>query len=37
MQSLNAGLISGVAVDSTDAAWIIDFNGSTIRGPFPLD
>jgi hypothetical protein len=35
MQSLSDGLISGVAVDTTDSAWIADFDNGLIRGPFP--
>ncbi|QNI31229.1 hypothetical protein H7849_19350 [Alloacidobacterium dinghuense] len=37
MRSLNAGLITGVAVDSSGAAWIIDRDRGTIQGPFPLN
>jgi hypothetical protein len=36
MSSLGGSLTSGVAVDSSNAAWITDYNNSSIRGPFPL-
>lgn len=35
MQSLSGGLISGVAVDTTNSAWIADFDNGLIQGPFP--
>jgi len=35
MQSLSGGLISGVAVDTTDSAWIADSDNGLIQGPFP--
>lgn len=37
MRSLNVGLTSGVAVDSSNAAWITDYNNSSVKGPFPLN
>ena len=37
MQSLGGGLISGVAVDTTDSAWIADFDNGIIRGPYRLN
>jgi hypothetical protein len=37
MQSLSGGLISGVAVDTTDSAWIADFDKGLIQGPFALN
>jgi len=37
MESLGAGLISGVAVDSSNAAWITDYDKSSVRGPFSLN
>ena len=36
MRNLTGGLISGVAVDASDAAWIADFDNNLIKGPFPL-
>jgi hypothetical protein len=37
MKSLKGATIYGVAVDSSDSAWIADHDNSTVRGPFPLD
>jgi hypothetical protein len=37
MSSIGGSLTSGVDVDSSYAAWVADYNNSTIRGPFPLD
>jgi len=37
MASLGAGMVSGIAVDSTNAAWITDYDKSSIRGPFALN
>jgi len=36
MQSLTGGNISGVAVDSSNSAWVADFDNGIIEGPFPL-
>ncbi|MBZ5696648.1 MAG: hypothetical protein LAN36_14975 [Acidobacteriia bacterium] len=35
MQSLSGGQISGIAVDTTNSAWIADFDNGLIQGPFP--
>jgi hypothetical protein len=37
MQSLSGGLISGVAVDTTDSPWTADLDKGLIEGPFPRD
>jgi hypothetical protein len=37
MQSLSGGLISGVAIDTTNSAWIADFDNGIVQGPFPLN
>ena len=37
LQSLRGGLITGVAVDTTDRAWIADFDNGLLTGPFPLN
>jgi hypothetical protein len=37
MHALLGGLISGVAVDTAQSAWITDFDNGAIQGPFPLN
>lgn len=36
MQSLGRGTLSGVAVDSSNSAWVANFDKGTIEGPLPL-
>jgi hypothetical protein len=36
MKSLGGGILSGVAVDSSNSAWLANFDKGTIEGPLPL-
>jgi hypothetical protein len=37
MRALPGGLISGVAVDTAQSAWVTDRDNGVIQGPFPLN
>ncbi len=36
MTSLSGGIVSGVAVDGSNSAWVADFDKGIIEGPLPL-
>ena len=36
MKSLSGGIVSGVAVDASNSAWVADFDKGVIEGPIPL-